>query len=102
MLSAAERASVWDGGAAVSPGDAHMHESESTDPSSDLSKMVLEASEQLSSLLGIEGEETRRRADALEGLVDVHRTDSQMYHEFVSLVSMPSWLLDEARLFLAL
>ena len=82
--------------------DAHMHDPPQDNTSdahaSEVQQKVLEASQKLSKLLGVEGEETRRRADALEAVVDVHRSDGQMYHEFVSLVSMPSWLLTEVRM----
>jgi hypothetical protein len=94
-LSTAAREANWDGGDHSSPRNVHMCGPGSTEQDHCVRKMVLEASVQLSKLLGIEGEETRKRADALEAIVDVHRSDSQMYHEFVSLVSMPSWLLTE-------
>lgn len=59
--------------------------------------MLAEAAENLSRLLGVNGEETRKCEDALEQVVDVHRSDGKMYHEYVSHVAMPSWLLTEVR-----
>lgn len=87
----------------ASVADVQLHEGPGEDTRDDSSYLhafevqqtLLEASQKLSKLLGMEGEEMRRRADALEAVVDVHRSDSQMYHEIVSLVSMPSWLLTE-------
>ena len=33
----------------------------------------------------------------MEALAEVHACDNCMYHEFASLVAMPSWLLTEVR-----
>jgi hypothetical protein len=48
-------------------------------------------------LLGASGADTQAADDAVAALVDVHRSDSHMYHEFVSLTTLPSWVLTEVR-----
>jgi hypothetical protein len=48
-------------------------------------------------LLGADAAAAVAAEDALAALVDVHRSDAQMYYEFVSLTAMPSWVLTEVR-----
>lgn len=48
--------------------------------------------------LGMSGERMREVGEAVEGLRDVQRTDSLLYHECVSMVMMPCWLLTEVRM----
>ena len=58
----------------------------------------LEGSEgKVPQLLGISGSVTRAVEDAVEAVRDVHTSDGLMYHEFVSMTALPSWVLTEVR-----
>lgn len=48
-------------------------------------------------LLGAQGEATAAVEAALEQVAHVHAMDSHMHHEFVTLTSLPTWVMTEVQ-----